>query len=114
MATFDDSVSVTAAGQQRILLEAGTNQPAIVSIGGNGQTGALALLDAQGNGVVALSAGNADMRIGGHGVDGDIMLFQRQAIDSRTVAGATIHLDGQSGDARLGGHGTNGEIWVFP
>jgi hypothetical protein len=54
------------------------------------------------------------MRMGGHGVEGDIMLFQRQAIDISTAAAATIHLDGQSGDARFGGHGTNGDIWVFP
>jgi hypothetical protein len=111
MATFDDSVSVTAVGQQRILLQA---EPCEAVLGGQGQAGALVLLDAQGNPIVSLIGGSADMIMGGHGVEGDIMLFQRQASDTRTVAGATIHLDGQSGDARFGGHGANGDIWVFP
>ena len=111
MATFEDNVIVTAGGQETVRLDATIGN---AFLGGNGQAGGLSLLDVQGGRIATISAGNGDLRLGGRGVDGDILLFPREATDPGSASQATIHLDAQSGDLRLGGHGRNGEIRVFP
>jgi hypothetical protein len=98
MVTFEGNVIVTAAGQPRIQLNAGPDQAVL---GGAGQAGGLTLLSAEGRGVIGLSAGGGNLKIGGRGVGGNIMLFPRQADDTRTVAQATIHISGQTGDIEL-------------
>ena len=70
-------------------------------VGGTAGAGQLVLHDETGERIVALQAGTGDLKIGGHGKDGDITLFPASATDIGTPAQASIHLDGQTGDIRL-------------
>jgi hypothetical protein len=71
-------------------------------VAGTGTPGQLVLRDETGERIVALQAGTGDLKIGGHGKDGDITLFPASATDIGSSAQASIHLDGASGDIRLG------------
>ncbi|HEY9832619.1 MAG TPA: hypothetical protein V6D26_18690 [Stenomitos sp.] len=74
---------------------------------------------------ITLDASGGNAFIGGHGVDGDLVCFPNNG-DNKTLAQATIHLDGGSGSARfktilldgktgditVGGNGQGGNIVV--
>jgi hypothetical protein len=69
-------------------------------IGQSGQSGTLRLVNAQGLETVTLDAGFSNLRMGGNGTDGDILLFSGAGNRDDNGA-ATIHLDGQAGDILL-------------
>ena len=71
------------------------------TFGGNGSDGQLVVRDSAGERILVLQAGTGDLKIGGHGKDGDITLFPASAADIGSPAQATIHLDGEAGDIRL-------------
>lgn len=68
--------------------------------GGVGRNGTLRLLNAGVQETVTLDAAFANLRLGGNGTDGDILLFATDG-DRNNTAAASIHLDGQSGDILL-------------
>ena len=68
--------------------------------GGNGRAGTLRLLNGNSQETVTLDATFSNLRLGGNGTDGDILLYA-SAGDRNNNGAATIHLDGQAGDIRL-------------
>ena len=50
-----------------------------------------------------LNGNTANLALGGHGAEGDIILRDDKGDD-------TVHLDGGDANLRLGGHGHNGDI----
>lgn len=62
---------------------------------------------------VRLDAVGGNAWLGGHGTDGDLVLFPLSG-DNNTLAQATFHLDAGGGNAWLGGHGTDGDLVLFP
>lgn len=69
-------------------------------IGGSGRAGTLRLFNAQLQETVTLDATFSNLRLGGNGTDGDILLFAG-AGDRNNTGQATIHLDGEAGDILL-------------
>jgi hypothetical protein len=50
---------------------------------------------------IHLDAGGGNAWLGGHGTDGDLVLFPSSATNINDLSQATIHLDGQTGDITL-------------
>jgi len=71
-----------------------------VIIGGADRSGTIRLLNAAGAETVTLDAFFSNLRMGGNGTDGDILLYA-SAGDRNNNGAATIHLDGEAGDIRL-------------
>jgi hypothetical protein len=80
-----------------IRLNAETGQ---IIAGGSNRGGTLRLLNGAAQETVTLDATFANLRLGGNGADGDILLFATNA-DRNSTAAASIHLDGQAGDIIL-------------
>jgi hypothetical protein len=60
-----------------------------------------------------LSGARGNIRVGGSGTDGDLLLFP-EAADLNEDRDATIWLDSGHGNLALGGGGTDGDILLFP
>jgi predicted RNase H-like nuclease (RuvC/YqgF family) len=71
-----------------------------LTLGGDGSSGILHLVDDQGQSRIAMYAEVGDIKVGGRGVDGDITVFSQEAADHHPNK-ATIHLDGETGDIKL-------------
>jgi len=71
-----------------------------VIVGGDSRAGTLRLLNANRQETVTLDAVFGNLRLGGHGTDGDILLYASNG-DRTNNGAATIHLDGEAGDIRL-------------
>ena len=56
---------------------------------------------------------NGNVWAGGNGVDGDLLLY-RGSGDNRTVARASIHLDGHEANIWAGGNGADGDLLLLP
>jgi hypothetical protein len=69
-------------------------------IGQSGQSGTLRLVNALGQETVTLDAFFSNLRMGGNGTDGDILLYAGGG-DRNNNGAATIHLDGEAGDILL-------------
>ena len=89
---------------------------------------------ADGSTILYLGAKHGNIRAGGHGADGDLLLFPSTASDIFNNAQATIHLDADDqkllikktdgntilhlgakhGNIRAGGHGADGDLLLFP
>lgn len=81
--------------------------------GGNGVDGDVVLRSNRGSDRIRLDANGANVWMGGNGADGDLVLFRSDG-DNKTLAGATVHINGDSGDVRLGANGVNGDLALFP
>lgn len=83
-------------------------------VGDSPADGAIFLHDKSGNNTVSLAGNNANIRAGGHGTDGDILLYPNAADDLSDDGQSSIHLDGQGGAVRVGGgtHGISGNVAV--
>jgi hypothetical protein len=68
--------------------------------GGIGRNGTLRLFTAAVQETITLDGAFGNLRLGGNGADGDVLLFATDA-DRNNPAAASIHLDGQSGDIIL-------------
>lgn len=88
--------AVAGVGQQFLIIRLNGNTGEIIS-GGDGRAGTIRLLNGLRRETVTMDATFANLRMGGNGADGDILLFARAAnrLDDRD---ASIHLDGESGD----------------
>jgi len=62
---------------------------------------------------ISLSGARGNIRVGGSGTDGDLLLFPEVA-DLNVDPGATIWLASGHGNLALGGNGTDGDILLFP
>jgi len=71
-----------------------------VIIGGSGTPGTLRLVDGNLRERAILDATFGNLRLGGNGADGDILVYASSG-DPRNNAAATIHLDGEAGDILL-------------
>lgn len=71
-----------------------------VIIGGPGRGGTLRLVNANLQETVTLDATFSNLRLGGNGTDGDILLYASGG-DRNNNGAATIHLDGEAGDILL-------------
>jgi len=71
-----------------------------VIIGGSDRPGILRLVNGALAETVTLDAFFANLRMGGNGTDGDILLFASTG-DRNSNGAATIHLDGEAGDILL-------------
>lgn len=69
---------------------------------------------ADGTEVLKLSARWGNLRMGGNGQDGDVLLFPPTASDISKTDQASIWLDAQYGNLALGGNGRDGDILLFP
>lgn len=61
-----------------------------------------------------LNGGRGNIRAGGSGTDGDLLLFPEAAPDITDDRRATIWLDSGNGNIALGGNNTDGDILLFP
>lgn len=121
---LDGSISLKKGGKNCIRLE---GESGVISAGGNAAAGQLKLyhptvteistatpvihLDAAKSEVVVrsndgrkrihLDGGRANVWVGGHGVDGDLLIFPSGATDTEITEQASIHLNGQDGDIIL-------------
>jgi hypothetical protein len=77
-----------------IRLNANTGE---IICGGDSRTGTIRLLNGLLQETVTLDAQFSNLRLGGNGSDGDILLFAGAGNRNDTAA-ATIHLDGEAGD----------------
>ena len=91
---IDDSIFPTV---RIIRLNAETGE---VFIGGSGRSGTLRLVNGNLLETVTLDATFANLRLGGNGTDGDILLYASNG-DRNNTGAATIHLDGEAGDILL-------------
>ena len=85
--------------------------------GGSGDSpvdGAIAVHNKFNNGTISLAGANANIRAGGHGTGGDILLYSNAADDLSDNKQSSIHLDAQVGTVRVGGgtHGISGNVIV--
>ncbi|MGQ0643480.1 MAG: hypothetical protein ACT4P6_22260 [Gemmatimonadaceae bacterium] len=87
---------VVGGGQQILIIRLNANKGEIIC-GGDRKHGTLRLLNAQRAETVTLDAQFSNLRLGGNGSDGDILLFAG-AGDRNNTAAASIHLDGEAGD----------------
>jgi hypothetical protein len=101
-----DPAAHTSRWQRTIDLQSGgvrvRNEVAVGGMsGGNEADGRITIRDEAGEIVAELHARSGDLKIGGHGKDGDITLFPAQATNIGSPAESTIHLDGEAGDIKL-------------
>ncbi|PRY77011.1 hypothetical protein CLV80_107189 [Yoonia maritima] len=73
-------------------------------------TGSVRVRDADGNIVFHTEFPGANLRLGGNGRDGDVVVFPRSATDIADVDQASIHLNGDAGVIRAGGGQRSGKI----
>ncbi|MEZ4869774.1 MAG: hypothetical protein R3C14_51085 [Caldilineaceae bacterium] len=52
--------------------------------------------------------------MGGNGKDGDLVIFPKDASNTRDTSNATFHFDGNGGNLWMGGNGRDGDILLFP
>jgi hypothetical protein len=71
-----------------------------VIIGGPGRPGTLRLVNGNNLETATLDATFSNLRLGGNGTDGDILLYAGSG-DRNNTGAATIHLDGEAGDILL-------------
>jgi hypothetical protein len=83
-------------GTQVLIIRLNANTGEIIC-GGDRKNGALRLLNAQMAETVTLDAQFSNLRLGGNGTDGDILLYAG-AGNRNDNSAATIHLDGEAGD----------------
>ena len=87
---------VGGVGQQILIIRLNGNTGEIIS-GGDRRAGMIRLLNGLRRETVTVDATFANLRLGGNGADGDILLFS--GTGNRNDDGdASIHLDGQRGD----------------
>src|SRR5512144_2893488 len=58
------------------------------------------------------SGTNANLRMGGIGADGYLLLFRSEG-DRTNDDTATVHIDGQNANLRMGGSGADGDLLLF-
>ncbi|MEB8386811.1 hypothetical protein OO012_06175 [Rhodobacteraceae bacterium KMM 6894] len=73
-------------------------------------TGSVRVRDKDGNLVFHTEFPGANLRLGGHGRDGDVVVFPKSATDITDVVEASIHLNGDQGTIRTGGAQTSGKL----
>ncbi len=61
---------------------------------------------------VSVSGQSGNLRAGGGGADGDLLLFRTDG-DLTDDSTATVHLDGQQANLRMGGSGADGDMLLF-
>ncbi|VAW94516.1 hypothetical protein MNBD_GAMMA19-2098 [hydrothermal vent metagenome] len=61
----------------------------------------------------ALSGTSGNLRLGGNGVDGDVLLFPSEG-DLSNNNSSTFHLDANGGNLWMGGNGKDGDLVIFP
>ena len=74
------------------------------------EEGELRLRRPDGGLVGVVECDGANIRLGGRGADGDILLFPADANDLRTDGRATLHLSGDTARAELGARGRAGSV----
>lgn len=94
---FDPRGDLGLPTSRVIRLNADTGE---VIVGGSERFGILRLLNGLLTETVTLDGAFANLRLGGNGTDGDILLFA-SAGNHNNDGAATIHLDGESGDILL-------------
>jgi len=85
-----------AAGTIHLNGEAGN-----MRLGANGTSGRVSLDGPAGESRVVLDAAGGNIWLGGHGADGDLVIFPKSATQTDTTDQATIHLNGDAGDIIL-------------
>ena len=89
-------VGPDVVGTNVLIIRLNANTGEIIC-GGEGRAGTLRLLNGQLRETVTLDATFSNLRMGGNGTDGDILLYAG-AGDRNDNGAATIHLDGEAGD----------------
>ena len=74
------------------------------------ESGSLKIRDSDGELVCHLEFPGANLRLGGHGRDADIVLFHSGADTIHDIMNAVLHVNAQDGSLRLGGGGVSGQI----
>ena len=73
------------------------------------------LNSASSNVTIHLDGEEGNIRLGGGGKDGDVVLYRSSVSDSEvsSFGNATIHLNGEQGNVRLGGDGRDGDLVLY-
>ena len=66
-----------------------------------------------GNDRILLKGNLGDIRLGGNGVDGDILIYPSEANNAHIDREATIKFKGGNADIYIGGNGQAGDIYLF-
>ncbi len=74
------------------------------------ETGSIFVNNADGDLVFRLEMPGNNLRLGGHGQDGDLLLFPANASTIGGTAQASLHADSATGSMRLGGNGSGGTV----
>ena len=76
----------------------------------NREDGTIFIFDASGNTVFQMEMPGLNLRLGGHGRDGDLLMFRSDATNIADGNAASVRLNAQAGGARFGGNGANGRL----
>ncbi len=74
------------------------------------ESGDIFVFNDEGDQIFRLEAEGGNLRVGGNGGDGDILVFQSSADNSGLARFAVGHLDGNRGVLTIGGDTTNGKL----
>jgi hypothetical protein len=74
------------------------------------ETSSLFVYDEHGNLVFQWEMQGRNLRFGGHGRDGDFVIFAGTATNLSDLTQATFHFDSQGGTVRMGGNGVAGRL----
>ncbi|MEL6556191.1 MAG: hypothetical protein AAFQ63_22450 [Cyanobacteria bacterium J06621_11] len=73
-------------------------------------TGSIFIRDNDGNIVYQWEMPANNLRFGGHGRDGDLLIFNQQSTNLLNTSQAVFHFNSQQGQARIGGNQTAGQL----
>ena len=112
-----DVVLKDGAGQNRIHLDPGNHTIKMfnsdgtllaelgrngnIRLGGGNHDGDIEMYNNAEKRTIHADAGGGNLWLGGHGTDGDLILFPSGVTDTNDETKSTIHMDGQSGDIIL-------------
>lgn len=80
----------------------------------HGGEGIVSLKNKESKTTINLNATAGNIRLGGNGTDGDILLFSRSTVDTTKDIQARIWLDADQGNLAMGGNGQDGDLFLFP
>lgn len=107
---------------------------ATITIVLDGDSGNMELFTSAGQRRVHIETDKGNLWLGGHGADGDLVLFPQSASNTRNTGQATVHIsgdeglflikntdgqervriEGAQGNLRIGGNGADGDLLLYP
>ena len=90
-----------------------TRNTAQATVHVSGDEGLVVIKNTAGQERIRIEGAHGNLRIGGNGADGDLLLYPAGATALGETAPATVHLDADNGNAWVGGNGTDGDLMLF-